>query len=422
MEPQSSSLLSGETSLLSGQKSRSVFSLVVIVASLGYFVDIYDLVLFGIIRVSSLTSLGLSPDQIREKGLLLINVQMAGMLLGGILWGVLGDKKGRLKVLFGSIILYSIANIANGFVHGINGYMLWRFLAGLGLAGELGAGITLVAEVLPREKRGYGTMLIPTIGVSGAIVAGFIAEEFSWRTCFFIGGGLGILLLLLRIGVLESGMFNTIKNARVSKGNFFSLFTDKEKFIKYLKCILIGLPTWYVVGILVFFSNDFARQMGVHGVVKPAIAVMASYAGLVFGDLLSGIISQIWKSRKKTVILFLLLTAGTIILYFNLYNATPKAFYWICFALGVTVGYWAIFITIAAEQFGTNLRATVTTTVTNFVRGMLIPISALYAFLQNYVSLYVSGAVVGAACLIIALIAAFSIEETFHKDLNYVEK
>lgn len=422
MEPQSSSIPGDKTLLLPEQKFRSVFSLAVIVASLGYFVDIYDLVLFGIIRVSSLTSLGFTSVQIREKGLLLINVQMAGMLLGGILWGVLGDKKGRLKVLFGSIILYSIANVANGFVHGIDGYMVWRFLAGLGLAGELGAGITLVAEVLPKEKRGYGTMLIPTIGVSGAIVAGFIAEEFSWRTCFFIGGGLGILLLILRIGVLESGMFNTIKNSAVSKGNFFSLFTNKEKFIKYVKCILIGLPTWYVVGILVFFSNDFAKQMGVHGIVKPAIAVMASYAGLVFGDLLSGIVSQIWKSRKKTVILFLLLTSAIVILYFNLYNATPTAFYWICFALGVTVGYWAIFITIAAEQFGTNLRATVTTTVTNFVRGMLIPISALYAFLQNYVSLYVSGAIVGAGCLIIALMAAFSIDETFHKDLNYVEK
>jgi MFS family permease len=403
------------------QKNRSIFSLVVIVASLGYFVDIYDLVLFGIIRVSSLTDLGLSPDQIRGKGLLLINIQMAGMLIGGILWGILGDKKGRLKVLFGSIILYSVANCANGLVHGINGYMIWRFLAGLGLAGELGAGVTLVAEVLPKEKRGYGTMLIPTIGVSGAVVAGFIAEEFSWRTCYFIGGGLGILLLLLRLGVLESGMFNTMKKASVSKGNFFSLFTDRKRFIKYLKCILIGLPTWFVVGILVFFSNDFARQMGVRGQVNPGIAVMASYAGLVLGDLLSGIISQIWKSRKKTVILFLFLTAAVIIGYFNLYNATPRTFYWICFALGVTVGYWAIFVTIAAEQFGTNLRATVTTTVTNFVRAMLIPISALYALLQKSFTLYTSGALVGALCLIIALIAAFTIEETFHKDLNYLE-
>lgn len=402
-------------------QNRSVLSLAVIVASLGYFVDIYDLVLFGIIRVASLTDLGLSAVEVREKGLLLINIQMAGMLLGGILWGVLGDKKGRLNVLFGSIILYSIANIANGMVQSVNGYFVWRFLAGLGLAGELGAGITLVAEVLPKEKRGYGTMLIPTIGVSGAVIAGFIAEEFSWRVCYFIGGGLGILLLLLRIGVLESGMFNSIKDSAVRKGNFLSLFSNKERFVKYLKCILIGLPTWFVVGILVFFSNDFAQQMGVRGEVKPSIAVMVSYAGLVVGDLISGLVSQLWKSRRKTVILFLFLTAAAIILYLNLYRATPNVFYWVCFILGVTVGYWAIFITIAAEQFGTNLRATVTTTVTNFVRGMLIPISAVYAFLQNYISLYWSGALVGALCLIIALVAAFSIDETFHKDLNYVE-
>lgn len=403
------------------QRNRSIFSLAVIVASLGYFVDIYDLVLFGIIRVSSLSGLGLSPDQIREKGLLLINVQMAGMLIGGILWGVLGDKKGRLKVLFGSIVLYSVANFANGLVHGIDGYMLWRFLAGLGLAGELGAGVTLVAEILPREKRGYGTMLIPTIGVSGAVVAGFVAEAFSWRSCYFIGGGLGLLLLLLRLGVLESGMFNTMKQQSVSKGNFLSLFTQGKRFVKYLKCILIGLPTWYVIGILVFFSNDFAQQMGVTGKVNPATSVMMSYAGLVVGDFLSGIVSQIWKSRKKTVVLFLLLTAGVTAAYFCLYHATPRAFYGICFALGVTVGYWAIFVTIAAEQFGTNLRATVTTTVTNFVRAMLIPISALYAVLQHGMSLYASGAVVGALCLAVALVAAFSIEETFHKDLNYSE-
>jgi MFS family permease len=402
-------------------KNRSILSLAVIVASLGYFVDIYDLVLFGIIRVSSLTDLGLTADQIREKGLLLINVQMAGMLIGGVLWGILGDKKGRLKVLFGSIVLYSVANFANGFVHGIDGYMVWRFLAGLGLAGELGAGVTLVAEVLPKEKRGYGTMLIPTIGVSGAVVAGFIAEEFTWRTCYFIGGGLGLALLLLRLGVLESGMFHSMKNTAVSKGNFLSLFTSKARFVKYLKCILIGLPTWYVVGILVFFSNDFAREMGVRGKVNPAVSVMMSYGGLVVGDLLSGVISQLWRSRKKTVVLFLVLTALLIAGYFCMFNQTPRAFYWVCFGLGITVGYWAIFVTIAAEQFGTNLRATVTTTVTNFVRAMLIPISALYALLQGSMSLYASGAVVGGLCVAIALVAAFSIEETFHKDLDYVE-
>ena len=401
--------------------NRSIFSLAVVVAALGYFVDIYDLVLFGIIRVDSLRDLGLSPQAISAKGLLLINIQMAGMLLGGILWGILGDKKGRLKVLFGSIILYSLANIFNGMVHSVEGYILWRFLAGLGLAGELGAGVTLVAEVLPKEKRGYGTMLVPTIGVCGAVAAFMISEAFDWRSCYFIGGGLGIFLLLLRLGVLESGMFQQMQHSDARKGDFFSLFTDRAKFKKYIKCIMIGLPTWFVVGILVFFSNDFARAMHVQGEVDPGFAVMASYAGLILGDLLSGLISQLWKSRKKTVVLFLAGTALGILWYFNLQGVTVHRFYWVCFLLGVAVGYWAIFITIAAEQFGTNLRATVTTTVTNFVRGMLIPISALYAFLQGYVSLYTSGIIVGLLCLLIALFAAFKIEETFHKDLNYIE-
>ncbi len=402
--------------------SRSVFNLAVIVSALGYFVDIYDLVLFGIIRVSSLKDLGFSPEEISQKGLLLINVQMAGMLSGGILWGILGDKKGRLKVLFGSIILYSLANIFNGMVHGIEGYIAWRFLAGVGLAGELGAGITLVAEVLPKEKRGYGTMLISTIGVSGAILAFMISEEFNWRVCYYIGGGLGIVLLFLRIGVIESGMFKNMQQVNVRKGDFLSIFTDKKRFVKYLKCILIGLPTWYVVGILVFFSNDFAKEMQVTEPIKPGFAVMISYAGLIFGDLLSGIISQVWKSRKKTVALFLIFTGLSVLWYFSLHHVTPAYFYWVCFILGIAVGYWAIFITIAAEQFGTNLRATVTTTVTNFVRATLIPISALFTFLQGFLSKYTSGIVVGIMCILIAFIAAFTLEETFHKDLDYIEE
>lgn len=265
-------------------------------------------------------------------------------------------------------------------------------------------------------------MLIPTIGVCGAIVAFLIAEEFDWRTCYFIGGGLGIFLLLLRLGVLESGMFKNMQHTAVRKGHFLSLFTDKNKLKKYLKCILIGLPTWYVVGILVFFSNDFAKAMNVKGIIDPGFAVMASYAGLVLGDLCSGIVSQIWKSRRKTVILFLIFTGLAIVWYFSLNEVSTALFYWVCFILGIAVGYWAIFITIAAEQFGTNLRATVTTTVTNFVRGMLIPISALYAFFQESFSIYTSGIIVGSICMTIALIAAFSIEETFHKDLNYLEE
>lgn len=403
------------------QKTRSIFSLAVIVASLGYFVDIYDLLLFSIIRIKSLTALGLTPDKVRDVGLQLLNVQMAGLLIGGILWGVLGDRKGRLSVLFGSIILYSVANFANGLVHGIPGYMIWRFLSGIGLAGELGAGVTLVSEILPKEKRGYGTMLIAAIGIAGAVVAGFVAELFNWRVSFFVGGGLGIILLLLRIGVLESGMFLSLKEQTVKRGNFLSLFTDRKRFNKYLKCILIGLPCWYVIGILVSFSNDFARALQVREAISPATAVMVSYTAISIGSLASGGLSQQMKSRRKALLIFLVLTFAFVLIYFFARGATAFGFYLICAGLGFGTGYWAIFVTIAAEQFGTNVRATVATTVPNFVRGLLVPITLLFKYFTRHFSLVNSGLFTGIICMVIALAAAAAIEETFGKDLNYVE-
>lgn len=404
------------------QKTRSIFSLAVIVASLGYFVDIYDLLLFSIIRIKSLTALGLNAVQVRDIGLQLLNVQMAGLLLGGILWGILGDKKGRLSVLFGSIILYSIANFANGLVHGIPGYLVWRFVAGVGLAGELGAGVTLVSEILPKEKRGYGTMLIAAVGIAGAVVAGFVAELFSWRISFFVGSGLGIALLLLRIGVLESGMFLSMKGEKVQRGNFLSLFASRKRFIKYLKCILIGLPCWYVIGILISFSNDFAKQLNVTGAISPGTAVMVSYTAISIGSLASGGMSQRMKSRRKALIFFMFLTLAFILVYFFARGISTFQFYLVCAGLGFGVGYWAIFVTIAAEQFGTNLRATVATTVPNFVRGLLVPITLLFQFLTRHFSLLNGGLFTGIICMVIALVAAFAIEETFHKDLNYLEE
>ena len=279
-------------------KPVSVFSLAVFVAALGYFVDIYDLLLFSIIRIPSLKDLHLTPDQIASDGLFIINIQMAGLLIGGILWGILGDKKGRLKVLYASIILYSLGNIANGFVQTVNQYAAVRFLTGVGLAGELGAGITLVSELLPKEKRGIGTSLVAGIGLTGAVVAFFFKENFHWRTCYFIGGGLGFLLLMLRVGVLESGMFQNIQHSNVSKGNFFMLLNNGKRLKKYLCSILIGLPTWYVIGILVSFSKEFGEKMGVVGTVDPGKAVMFAYAAISIGDIAVGLLSQSLKSRK----------------------------------------------------------------------------------------------------------------------------
>ncbi|MGE4170023.1 MAG: MFS transporter [Candidatus Margulisiibacteriota bacterium] len=401
--------------------NTSVLNSIVIVAALGYFVDIYDLVLFSIVRVSSLKSLGFSGAALLDHGVFLINMQMFGMLIGGILWGVLGDKKGRLSVLFGSILLYSVANIANAFVHTIPAYAFWRTLAGIGLAGELGAGITLVAETLPKEKRGYGTMLVAAVGVSGAIFAGLIAKYFSWRTNFIIGGGLGLSLLVLRISMYESGLFKRSVKSNISRGNFFKLFTKRDLFFKYLKCILIGMPNWFVIGILITFSPELAQALGTTGPVHAATAIMVSYAGLVVGDVASGVISQLLASRKKTMLLFLLGSSAMVALNMVVFGLTPQLYYVLCFMLGLSCGYWAIFVTIAAEQFGTNLRATVATTVPNFVRGALVPISLAFMALKPSLGVVHAAAWVGGICLVIALCAAVYLEETHGKDLDYFE-
>lgn len=392
----------------------------VIVASLGYFVDIYDLILFGIVRVPSLKEMGLSPAEITTVGAEILNMQMAGMLIGGILWGVLGDKKGRLSVLLGSIILYSAANFLNGFVQDVNSYMALRFIAGIGLAGELGAGVTLVAEILPKEIRGYGTMMIATVGVTGAVAANFIAQHFDWRTAYIIGGVLGFALLLLRVGILESAIFKNLKEKNIKRGNFFSLFTDKQLFAKYSKSIIIGLPLWYCVGILILFSPEFAKEFGISG-VNAGNAIMLCYIGLTVGDFGSGYISQKIKSRKIAIAGFMLSALVLSIMYGALSGASSTMFYLVCFLIGVSCGYWALFITVAAEQFGTNIRSTAASTVPNFVRGMVVPMSAGFIALKPSFGLLGAAAIVGALVFAAGLIALWKLEETFHKDLDYIE-
>ena len=408
--------LSGKTVL------RSLVQIPVIVAALGYLVDMYDLFLFSIVRVPSLTSLGLKGDDLLKNGVLLLNVQMAGLLLGGIFWGILGDKKGRLSVLFGSIIIYSLANIANGFVTTLDQYIALRFIAGIGLAGELGAGITLVAETLPKEIRGYGTTLVATMGVLGAILAYFITELFDWRISYFIGGGLGIVLLFLRMKVFESPIFNEIKKKNVQRGNVMMLFNNWKRFSTYWKCILVGLPIWFVVGILITFSPEFGKALGIQEPVQAGKAVMFAFSGQVAGDIVSGFLSQYLKSRKKAILIFLSLSFIFILVYLLYGHTSLTGFYIVCTLLGFANGYWTLFVTIAAELFGTNLRATVATTAPNFVRGAIIPLTFVFVWLKGSMGVVYSALTVGLVTVLISFIALKFLDETFSRDMNYTDE
>jgi MFS family permease len=406
-------------------KQYGILSIPVIVGALGYFVDIYDLLLFTIVREPSLRDIGVTDAEMLSASTKIINLQMIGLLIGGIIWGVMGDKKGRLSVLFGSIILYSIANFVTAFVHTTDQYAWSRFVAGLGLAGELGAGITLVSELLPKEKRGIGTSMVAGIGLSGAVVAYFTFYITNdWRLCYQIGAALGILLLFLRISVVESGMFKTLKPRNIVRGNFFMFFTDGRRFRKYLLAILIGLPTWYVIGILVNLSNRFAGEMYGDKSLISGRAIMFAYAAIAVGDILSGLVSQYFKSRKKALYIFYGLAIISGLFFFSGWNNNNASMYFACAALGFSTGFWAIFVTMGAEQFGTNLRATAATTIPNMVRGALPLINLMFVnlFQKNMGwNIVKSGIVTGIIVMIVALIAVFFTEETFHKDLNYVE-
>ena len=400
---------------------KQLFSLPVIVAALGYFVDIYDLLLFSIVRRPSLISLGVPEDQLFDKGEFLLQVQMTGLLVGGLIWGIMGDKRGRLSVLFGSILLYSLANIANGFVTTVDQYALLRFIAGVGLAGELGAGITLVSETLPTHLRGYGTTIIATVGLMGAVFANFISKMFDWHIAYFIGGGLGLLLLIARVSVFESGMFLKTKEKTIERGNFFQLFTKRSRFVKFMGCIFIGLPIWYTIGILITFSPEFAKALNLVGTISAGDAVMFSYIGLAVGDLSSGLISQVIGSRKKIVAIYILLTLAFVLFFLFLPVKTLGFFYIACFLVGVGIGYWALFVTIAAEQFGTNLRSTVATTVPNFIRGTVVPLTLAFKFLRGEIGIIQGALIIGVTTVIIAFIALSVIDETFGRDLNFEE-
>ncbi len=393
------------------------------VAALGYFVDVFDILLFSVVRSASLKSLGLAPAEILDSGIFLINAQMTGMLLGGLLWGVLGDKRGRLSVLFGSIALYSVANILNGFVQTVDQYATLRFLAGLGLAGELGAGVTLAAESLPAQHRGVGTTLIATVGVAGGLAASLVGSYWDWRTAYFIAGGMGLGLLCLRVSVFESKMFQSLREMpSVRRGSLLLLFSSRERTVKYFSCLFAGVPIYFVLGVLVAFAPELGEAVGLGKTLSAASAVFYSYLGFISGDLASGLYSQWARSRKRAILAFIALTSvfSALLLYLPIPSLPLALTIYVC--LGFFAGYWAVIVTVAAEQFGTNLRATVATSIPNLVRGMVVPMTLGIKALKPSLGLVPSSALVLALVSALALLSAAQLSETFGARLDYEEK
>ena len=402
---------------------RSVLSLPVIVASLGYFVDVYDLLLFNIVRVPSLKDLGLSEGEISLIGAKIYNWQQAGLLIGGFFWGIWGDKMGRRSVLFGSILTYSLANIVCGFTNDVELYSILRFVAGLGLAGELGAGITLIAEILPKEHRGYGASVVASVGLAGAIAAFFAVKLTDWRMAYFIGGGMGLVLLALRVNVLESFLFEKgIKNNIFRSVQWWTIFTKRERLIRYLRCMGIALPTYLVIGIYATFGNEFAKALGIPGDIQAGTCVLYTYIGVVTGDFFSGFLSQWLQSRRRAILAMMMMTfAGAVALLYGGIKSAETLYF--CYAwLGFSIGYIAIFLTTTAEQFGTNLRATVTTSVANNVRATVLITLPVFQFLKPDWGVLQAGAAVGAVCFLLALLSLWKMEETYGKELDYVEQ
>lgn len=395
---------------------------IIVIAALGYFVDIYDLILFNVVKEASLKSIGIVGEAFMQYEIVLFNWQMFGMLLGGLLWGILGDKRGRVSVLFGSIVMYSLANIANGLVQSIDQYIVCRFIAGIGLAGELGAGITLVSETMHKDKRGIGTMIIVSFGALGAVAAAFVGKHFDWSTAYYIGGGLGLALLALRAGAFESGMYAALHNQKtISRGNFWILFKQKQRAVLYLKSIAIGIPIWFMIGVLINLSPRFVHIEGLSNKAMVGTAVMFAYIGLSAGDVLSGLLSQWLKSRKKVIGLYLFLSAALVCWYLYVPVTSLEAFKLMCFLLGFGTGYWALFVQVASENFGTNIRSTVTNTVPNFVRGSVVLSTLAFKRLSVGMPVAEAAAIVGFCCLGLALWALLGMQETFSKDLNYHE-
>lgn len=393
-----------------------------LVSTLGYFVDVYDLLLFSVVRSKSLRELDIPEEALLESGLSLLNWMLIGMMAGGVVWGILGDKKGRRSVLFGSILIYSLANFLNAYVTDVGTYKILRLVAGFGLAGELGAGITLVCELMKPDRRAYGTLLITAIGLLGAVFAAYIGQYYDWRFAHKLGGMMGFALLLLRIGSRESTIFEKSQDLNISHGNFLQLITRKDLLLRYLKLILLGLPIFFVIGILVTATPEFARAFGMNEIPETGFAIMISYTFISLGDILCTFLSQLLKSRKKALAIFLWISLAGILVFLLFPGQTPLAYYWHCAIMGIGIGYLSLLVTFVSERFGTNLRATATISAPNFIRGLLpVFVAPIFLYIKSQSDLITAGVVMGILCTIIPMILLLWIKEDYGKSMDWVE-
>ena len=395
--------------------------LIVIIAALGYFVDVFDLVLFNIVRTQSLQDLGLSGDRILAVGVQLLNAQMFGMLLGGILWGIIGDKIGRIQTLFGSILLYSVSNIANGFISSVEAYEVLRFITGIGLAGEIGGAITLVSEVLSKERRGIGTALVATAGAFGAVVASYSATLVSWRSMYIIGGVMGLILLALRMSAAESFVFESIKrDNQVSKGSLLLLLGNRERVTRLLALIAIGVPFMFAWAFVATFSPELA-EASIGKRISSALPISYFAIGITIGDIVCGLFSQLLKSRKKALGIFLISQFLCVLGALHANGGSETLFTLWFFPMGVFSGLWAVLITTASEQYGTNLRSTVSSIVPNFVRGCTVLLSISFLSCKEAFGTISAVQIVSFGSFLLAIIGLKAIRESFGVPLTFIE-
>jgi len=406
---------------MSGAQKSGV-ALSVAAAALGYFVDLYDIVIFGVVRVVSLNDLGITGADNTSWGIHLLNLQMTGMLIGGVLWGVLGDIVGRRAALLATIGIYSLANVANGFVTSVEQYAVLRFIAGVGLAGELGMGVTLVAELMPARYRGYGTTVIAFLGLLGALAASYVGVLLPWRLAYFAGGGMGLLVMALRwYGLRESAMFAARRAQAQHQGDVRLLFKSLPTFGKFLAVIAVGVPIWYISALFVNLAPEYGRALKLTAPLSVAEALRWQAIGLAIGSAATGLLSEWLHSRKRVLYGCFAALIGLVGLLLSLDGASVTAYCVVMFAIGLGQGYWTVFITTSAEQFGTNIRATVATSVPNFVRAMIVPITLSLKAIWDATGLVGGTLLIGALVFGVALAALWSLPETWGKNLDYTE-